>query len=379
MYTLRRWWDRNGVRLGLVGLAIGGALVIRQTQGALVFETYRWLTQPFFRDPAQMTAAGSPRERELEQRLVELESQNRELQKLLKYVDKQPSKGTTAPVIGRSADHWWQEMILGRGSEDGIQPGYIVSGIGGIVGRVMEVTPHTSRVLLISDPSSKVGVTVSRSRNMGYIRGQSANRVIMVFVDKVPDVRKGDVITTSALSHLFPAGLPVGIVESVSFNKSPAPEAVIELSAPISHLEWVIVSPNPKLAETGTPAEKAASAEEEGKESDGGIVESAAPPVSRSEEYNLPQESIQQFQNRTEYTAPVAEPVAPSAPAALEPSVEAAPPPEPIAPAVVESPVESPVIEAAPAIAEPPPAEPALPEPVAPVESPASLTRSQDP
>jgi rod shape-determining protein MreC len=375
MYTLRRWWDRNGVRLGLVSLAIGGALVIRQTQGALVFETYRWLTQPFFRDPAQVTAAGSPRERELEQRLVELESQNRELQKLLKYVDKQPSKGITAPVIGRSADHWWQEMILGRGSEEGIQPGSIVSGIGGIVGRVMEVTPHTSRVLLISDPSSKVGVTVSRSRNMGYIRGQSANRVIMVFVDKVPDVRKGDVITTSALSHLFPAGLPVGIVESVSFNKSPAPEAVIELSAPISHLEWVIVSPNPKLAEMDTTEEKAAPAEEKGKESEGATVE-AAPPVSRTEEYNLPQESIQQFQNRTDYTAP-AEPVAPAAPAAPEPIVEAAPP-EPIAPAVVESPV----IEAAPAVPDDaivPPAEPALPDPIAPVESPASLTRSQDP
>jgi rod shape-determining protein MreC len=376
MFTLRRWWDRNGLKLGLVSLAIGGALVIRQTQGALVYETYRWLTQPFFADPARVTAAGSPRERELEQRLVELESQNRELQKLLNYVNKQPNKGVTAPVIGRSADHWWQEMILGRGSEDGIQPGYIVSGIGGIVGRVMEVTPHTSRVLLISDPSSKVGVTVSRSRNMGYIRGQSANRVIMVFVDKVPDVRKGDVITTSALSHLFPAGLPVGVVESVSFNKSPAPEAVIELSAPISHLEWVIVSPNPKLAEA--EQSEAGSAVEEKEEKESAIVESAAP-ASQVEEYNLPQESFQQFQNRIDYSdpppaAPVeAAPIAPAAPA----PVEAAPPPEP-APAVVEPPIA----EEAPAIAEPPPAapaEPALPDPVVPVESPASLTRSQDP
>jgi rod shape-determining protein MreC len=371
MYTLRRWWDRNGVKLGLISLAIGGALLIRQTQGALVFETYRWVTQPFFRDPSQLAAAGSPRERELEQRLVELESQNRELQKLLKYVDQQPSKGITAPVIGRSADHWWQEMILGRGSDDGIQPGYIVSGIGGIVGRVMDVTPHTSRVLLISDPSSKVGVTVSRSRNMGYIRGQSANRVIMVFVDKVPDVRKNDVVTTSALSHLFPAGLPVGVVESISFNKSPAPEAVIELSAPISHLEWVIVSPNPKLAEA--VEEKAAPAAPSAEKSSD---ESAAPPVQR-EDYNLPQESIQQFQNRAEAEAPpVAAPVdSPAVPASPEPRLEAPPAIEAESPAPAAI-VEPPPIEAAP---------PALPEPVeapiAPVPdaSATSPTRSTDP
>jgi rod shape-determining protein MreC len=360
MYTLRRWWDRNGVKLGLISLAVGSALLLRQTQGGLVFETYRWLTQPFFQNPAAVNQAGTPRERELEQRLVELESQNRELQKLLNYVDKQAVKGITSPVIGRSSDHWWQEIVLSRGSADGVEVGYIVSGIGGIVGRVVEVTPHTSRVRLISDPSSKVGATVSRSRNMGYIRGQSANRVIMVFVDKVPDVRKGDVITTSSLSRLFPAGLPVGIVESVNFNKSPAPEAVIELSAPISHLEWVIVSPNPKVAEA--EAEEKEATIEPVKPSSS----SPEPPAPQNQltEYNLPQESIQQFQqNRTEVEAAPSVDPAPAAPAALietapEPKVEDAPPaaPEALAPAPIEAP---PSVEAAPIVPVEPEAAPA--------------------
>jgi rod shape-determining protein MreC len=353
MYTLRRWWDRNGVKLGLVSLAVGGALLLRQTQGGLVFETYRWLTQPFFQAPAAVNQAGTPRERELEQRLVELESQNRELQKLLKYVDQQSVKGITAPVIGRSSDHWWQEIVLSRGSADGVQIGYVVSGIGGVVGRVVEVTPHTSRVRLISDPSSKVGATVSRSRNMGYIRGQSANRVIMVFVDKVPDVRKGDVITTSALSRLFPAGLPVGIVESVSFNKSPAPEAVIELSAPISHLEWVMVSPNPKVAEAEAAESKEAAIEP--------TPNPEPPAANQLTEYNLPQESIQQFQqNRTEVEVPrsSADPqVAPPAPAPAAATapiapvaapIEDAPASEAIAPAPIEAAPEAAPVEAAP-------------------------------
>jgi rod shape-determining protein MreC len=370
MYTLRRWWDRNGVKLGLISLAVGSALLLRQTQGGFVFETYRWLTQPFFQNPAEVNQAGTPRERELEQRLVELESQNRELQKLLKYVDKQAVKGITSPVIGRSSDHWWQEIVLSRGSADGVQVGYIVSGIGGIVGRVVEVTPHTSRVRLISDPSSKVGATVSRSRNMGYIRGQSANRVVMVFVDKVPDVRKGDVITTSSLSRLFPAGLPVGIVESVNFNKSPAPEAVIELSAPISHLEWVIVSPNPKVAEAEAAEEKEAAIEPVPPSRS--APESPAP-QNQLTEYNLPQESIQQFQqNRTEVEAPA--PVAPAALTAPAPEAEDAPPdaPEAIAPAPIDAPVE-----AAPAPVEPE----AAPAPVEPEAAPApeASPESQNP
>lgn len=249
MYAVRRWWDRNSVRLGLIGLALGSAWLVRQTQGSLIYEVYRGLANPFVGQPAQTDQAPKdPRVLELEQRLVELESQNRKLQELLGYIQQPPKDGTVAPVIGRSADHWWQQVTLGRGQQDGIQVGAIVSGEGGIVGRVVQVTPNTSRVLLISDPTSQLGVTVSRSRNMGYIRGQSANRVIMEFFDKVPDVRPGDVISTSSYSQLFPAGLPVGIVESVNLNKSPAPEAVVELSAPISQLEWVLVAPNPKQA-----------------------------------------------------------------------------------------------------------------------------------
>ena len=234
-----------------MGLALGAAWGIRQTQGAAIFEIYQLLARPFVGTPtisatAPVEPADTPRVRQLEQRLTELESQNQRLQELLGYTEVHPKEGIVAPVVGRSPDHWWQQIILGRGQQDGIAVGAIAAGNGGIVGRVTQVTAHSSRVLLISDPTSQVGVTISRSRYMGYIRGQAANRVIMEFFDKVPDVRPGDVVATSTYSRLFSPGLPVGVIESVNLNKSPAPEAVIELSAPISHLEWVIVYKNPR-------------------------------------------------------------------------------------------------------------------------------------
>jgi rod shape-determining protein MreC len=78
---------------------------------------------------------------------------------------------------------------------------------------------------------------------MGFLRGQGSNRAVLQFFDKVPDVRRGDVVSTSPVSKLFPSGLPLGRVESVNLDKSPAPEAVIELTAPVSYLEWVVVYP----------------------------------------------------------------------------------------------------------------------------------------
>ncbi len=258
MFTLRRWWDRHRLQIALASLALGAAAFLRQTHGAALYETYQLLTRPFQPEAERKIVLENAQVQELQQRLTELESQNQRLQALLGYVSETKRAGITAPVIGRSADHWWQHVILGRGSQDGVKVGYMVAAPGGVVGRVISVSPNTSRVLLLSDPSSRVGVTVSRSRNMGYIRGQSSNRAIMEFFDKVPDVRQGDVITTSSLSQLFPAGLPVGRVESINLSKSPAPEAVIELTAPVSFLEWATIyphtSPSQPDAVRGEPA-----------------------------------------------------------------------------------------------------------------------------
>ncbi|KAM3097965.1 rod shape-determining protein MreC [Phormidesmis sp. 146-12] len=250
MYALRRWWDRYGVQAALATLALGTALIVRQTQGVLLMETYQVLTRPFQAKPTQVDRIANAQLLELQQRLIELESKNQRLEELLGFTSGKKVKGVTAPVIGRSADHWWQQVTLGRGSRDGIEVGSIVLSPGGLVGRVDNVTPNTSRVLLLSDPSSGVGVTVSRSRSMGLMRGKSANRAVMEFYEKVPDVRRDDVVSTSSLSGRFPAGIPIGRIESVDLTKSPAPEAVIELSAPVNNLEWAVVYPNsPNLAQ----------------------------------------------------------------------------------------------------------------------------------
>lgn len=238
---MSRWWDKYGFRTILLVVALIIALWIKQTQAALFDEVYYFLVNPF-QSQQQLDLEDrltNTRILELEQRLGELEQQNQQLKQLLDYSKTQSSTTMLAPVIGRSRDRWWQRVTLGKGKEDGIEAGYVVIGIGGLVGRVTHVTPHTSKVLLISDTTSKVGAILSRNRQLGYVEGQGTSSAIMYLFEQAVDVKPGDNVFASNLSKLYPPGLPIGKVKSIEPNQDSGIE--IEFTAPIEVLEWVVV------------------------------------------------------------------------------------------------------------------------------------------
>ncbi|WP_017654990.1 rod shape-determining protein MreC [Fortiea contorta] len=251
MVTLRRWWDRKALQVGLIALTLGSAWTLRQTQGALLLELYQGITRPL-----QMLQAGpTPEEQlrdarvlELQTRIVELESQNKKIKDLLNYVEQQPLTARPIParVVGRSADHWWQQVTLNRGKNSGIEEGFVVKAEGGLVGLVESVTPNTSRVLLISDLKSQVGVTVSRTAAKGVLQGDSSSEAVLEFLEKVPNVKVGDLVSTSTYSKKFPAGLAVGRIKSLDLKKQPTSVAKVELFPPIRSLDWVAVYPKPE-------------------------------------------------------------------------------------------------------------------------------------
>ena len=178
---------------------------------------------------------------QLRQQVTDLEVRNQTLQKLLEQEGIKNDQAIAVPILGRSADNWWQQLTLSKGQKDGINIGSVVSAPGGLVGRVTAVSQDTSRVLLISDPTSRIGVIVSRSRHMGILQGQSSTEAVVTFFDKSPDVKVGDAIVTSSLSRLFPPGLPIGIIKTLKLKQNYNPQAFVELSVPISKLEWVSV------------------------------------------------------------------------------------------------------------------------------------------
>lgn len=242
MFALRQWWSRYALRASLIALALASAWSIHRLNAAPVYEVYRWITLPLQPGPSRAEILEGSANQELRQRVIELEIQNRTLREAVSA--NQPTQsGVPAAVIGRSASDWWQQLVLSRGSNDGIAIGDIVAGPGGLVGRIIAVSPSSSRVLLISDTTSRVGARVSRSRATGYVRGQAGQQLVMEFFDKMPEVKVGDVIVTSAYSQLFPQGMAIGRVVELDLGKSPAPEVTLELSAPLNILEWVEVIP----------------------------------------------------------------------------------------------------------------------------------------
>jgi rod shape-determining protein MreC len=64
---------------------------------------------------------------------------------------------------------------------------------------------------------------------------------VLRFIDKDPQVRPGDLVTTSPASTLLPANLPVGVIRAVELAADPAPEAVVQLGAPAASVDWVQV------------------------------------------------------------------------------------------------------------------------------------------
>jgi len=239
---MSRWWDRYGFRTILAVVALTIALWVKQTQGALISEVYYFAVSPF-QSQAQLTLEDrltNARILELEQNVTELTQQNQQLKQLLNYSSSTQSTQIAAPIIGRSRDRWWNRVTLGKGRQDGVKKGDVVVGIGGVVGRITHVTPHTSKVLLISDNTSRVGAILSRNRQFGYIKGRGSSTVIMHFFEQATDIKPGDEIATSSLSKLFPPSLPLGKVKSAN---SKGTEIEVELSAPIDILEWVVIQP----------------------------------------------------------------------------------------------------------------------------------------
>ncbi len=243
MESVRRWWSRYGMQLLAACVGLGAAWWLRETQGAVLMEMYQVLARPFQREYSAAEVLRDRRVAELQFRLTELENQNRRYKALLGSELELNGGGLWAAAIGRSADAWWQHLLVGRGSLDGIDRGAIAVGPGGLVGRVVSVSPHTSRILLISDPSSQVGVSISRTRQAGILRGRSQDEAELEFFVRDPDVKPGDLVLTSSYSTLFPPGLPVGVVRSLDLERQPAPVATVTFSAPLGILEFVQLYP----------------------------------------------------------------------------------------------------------------------------------------
>lgn len=137
-----------------------------------------------------------------------------------------------ARVIGKgSASTFSQTITLDAGSVDGVRKDMTVIGSSGLVGVIKKVTTTSSVVLLMSDPTFRVGVRIARSQSVGVVIGQGDGNFILQLLDPAGDIKKGDVLVSlgSDGNRPFVPGVPVGRVVSVNdTTASLTQEAVVK-------------------------------------------------------------------------------------------------------------------------------------------------------
>lgn len=156
--------------------------------------------------------------------LQTLQAENRALKDQLKIDGTLTDyKVVNAVVISRSPSNWQSQLIINKGTNAGLKKGLSVMGSGGLIGRITQVNTTNAKVELLSDDSQvadRFAIRVTNS-NSEVIDGivtsfnQSKNLIVMGQITSDVDVKKGDLVTTSGLGGVTPAGLYVGKVASI--------------------------------------------------------------------------------------------------------------------------------------------------------------------
>ncbi|ALV20835.1 MAG: rod shape-determining protein MreC [Carnobacterium sp.] len=163
---------------------------------------------------------------ETEVELSDLKQDNQKMKEQLELQDTlsnyQKINGT---VISRNPDNWIDQVVVDRGSQSGITIGLSVMADNGLIGRVIEVSPTSSKVQLITtldQNNNRVAASVSSEEGFvhGVINGYDAetNRLIMKQITTDVTLKTGDQVMTSGLGGVSPSSLLIGTVDEVKLD-----------------------------------------------------------------------------------------------------------------------------------------------------------------
>jgi len=200
---------------------------------------------------------GAKRENEwLKTRNSQLETQIIELREKAKLFDQLEAlnqspalsayQRVSAMVIGRDADEWFKTVVIDRGSLSGIRKDQPVVTAEGLVGRVINVSPISSRVLLVTDERHGAGAVVAQTaenRLVGILKGKTQSQSLceLRLVAAAGKLENGEQVLTSGQDQLYPKGLLIGRVKNLSDSGAIPPSVDVEPAAALQKLGTVAV------------------------------------------------------------------------------------------------------------------------------------------
>lgn len=178
-----------------------------------------------------------------ETRLKEDAGQAHRLQTLLDFKQNYVGDVLPAQVIGTSGSEHSRLIYIDKGERAGLRPDMAVITPDGIVGKVKDVTRFSSSVLLINDRESGAGVILEKSRRQGVLRGAAAGELNLSDIMSDEKIDVGESVVTSGGDRIYPKGVPVGTVSSVSPDREDGASLAIKIkpAVDLNRLEEVLV------------------------------------------------------------------------------------------------------------------------------------------
>lgn len=174
----------------------------------------------------------------------ELVAENARLVKLLRLktaVPPQIKRAIPLRVIGKSPLGGNAVFLVDKGADAELRIDMLVLADGSVIGKIVEIGPSMSKVLLLTDPDLRLGGLLQRTRQEGLMHGTTIGECRMKYISLEMQLKKGDAVETAGFGGYFPKGLRVGTLER--FWKEPGQMyqvAVIKPYADLSRVEEVV-------------------------------------------------------------------------------------------------------------------------------------------
>ena len=235
--STNRWWHK---KKNWIFFAIFLFLAfVRISKGSFYKDFYYFISKPFWPGQFQKEVILKSIDQESLIKLNLLKKDNIRLREILSLQESSNNENISAAVISRKTGSWWRQLILNKGSKDGVEIGSIVIGPGGLLGIVKNTSLFTSSVTLITSPESKLGVWVDRIQINGLLVGLGDELPSLILYSKSADLKVGDFISSSPASTLLPPNIPIGIVQSIDEPFKSQKTAKILLLAKPHLIDWV--------------------------------------------------------------------------------------------------------------------------------------------
>ncbi len=188
---------------------------------------------------------------DIQSKLIVLEEENEKMKAeldientLLDY------KSINGAVIGRNPDGWLDQIIIDKGSNNGLEVNMSVLSDKGLIGRITEVNPTNSKVQLLTTMNQRTNqisaelVTDTKETVNGIITSydETTNKLVMSQITTDEEIKTGETVITSGLGGITPRALVIGTVDEVRYDRfGLSREVYITPTANFSTIRYVTV------------------------------------------------------------------------------------------------------------------------------------------